>query len=264
MSDRAARPPAAPGTPAPVCPGAAEAGNLLMREEFLGVVAHELKTPLAVIKAYLDVLVRRAEAAEDDAQSDLLRRVAEQTDHLLAIVEDLLDVERLRVGRVALTLSRFDLVALVREIAHGLQLTTSRHRIQLAGEPSLLVRADRERLRVVLRNLLENAIRYTPDGGAIEVSVTVERPAGAERALAHIGVRDHGVGIDPADLPHIFGQFYQGRMRRGQVREGLGVGLYLVREFVEAHRGRVWVEPARPSGVVFHVVLAVDGPEGAQ
>jgi signal transduction histidine kinase len=230
-----------------------------VRQEFVGIVSHELKTPVAVIKAYVEALLDRAEHHGDAEGARILARVEEQAERMLDLINDLLDLQRLQSGLIALEESRFDLAELAVHVAEELQATTAMHRLSVHADAPVVVHADRRRIEEVLVNLLENAIKYSPQGGAITVMARrVPRHDGAgEQAV--VAVSDRGIGIAPADLPHVFERFYQaagGRLHKG-VR-GLGVGLFIAREIVELHGGAMWVESAEGEGSTFYLTLPIE------
>lgn len=233
-----------------------ERARTAARQEFLTVVSHELKTPVAVIKAYGEVLARRGELAEWPPQDRrVVERVQEQADRMLAMIEQLLDLRRIESGVLSLELARFDLAALLRRSVEGIQATTSRHRLALDAPAELTVRADRRRLEEVVVNLLENAVKYSPTGGRIDVRLCVEDEQ------ARVRIEDEGVGIPPAELTRVFERFYQvgaGTYDKGHL--GLGLGLYIARQIVEGHGGRIWAESPPGRGATFHVVLPLEGP----
>lgn len=226
------------------------------RQEFLGLVSHELKTPVAVLKAYTELLVRKAEIDPHRASDqEVLGRMLEQADRMLAMIEQLLDLQKIEAGLLSLELSRFDLAELARRVAENLQLTASGHRIVLRISRQATVLADKRRIEEVLFNLMENAVKYSPNGGEIAVSVgTRPRPeTGAEEAV--VSVVDQGIGIPPQDLPRIFERFYQGQGKLHRGHAGLGLGLYIAQEIVERHGGKVWVDSVEGEGSTFHFTL---------
>ncbi len=210
----------------------------LERDSFLDLAAHELRTPVAVIKAYAELLeAQLAEAPIPPAVRQVVRHILEQADHMTALIEDVLDVQRLRRGKLSLEIGRVDLAALAREVAEDIQQTTRAHciRVQADTEP-LVISADRRRLRRVLVNLVENAVKFS-EGGDIMIRVRAEQRDG--RVLATVAVHDQGIGIAPGDLQRIFERFEQlsGAPVHGHV--GLGLGLYIARQIAQAHGGDV-------------------------
>jgi signal transduction histidine kinase len=234
-----------------------EVARTAARQEFLTVVSHELKTPVAVIKAYAEVLGRRAELAAWPAQDRrVVERVNEQADRMLAMIEQLLDLRRIEAGTLPIELGRFDLAALLRRSAETIQATTAQHRLRTDAPPELIVRADRRRVEEVVTNLLENAVKYSPAGGAVSVGLA------REGEVAHLTVADEGVGIPPAELSKIFDRFYQvGAGTYSQGHLGLGLGLYIAHEIVTRHGGRVWAQSGPERGATFHVELPLE-PSG--
>lgn len=227
------------------------------RQEFLGLVSHELKTPVAVLKAYTELLMRRAEVDEARASDmDVLGRMVEQSDRMLAMIEQLLDLQKLEAGRFPLEISHFDLSEVARKVAENLQQTAPKHRILFRAAEPLMVLADRRRIEEVLFNLVENAVKYSPTGSEVGVSTAYrENPSGT--AEAEVAVNDQGIGISERDLPRIFERFFQGQGRflRGHV--GLGLGLYIARETVERLGGRIWVESQQEKGSTFRFTLPI-------
>jgi signal transduction histidine kinase len=219
-----------------------------MQRDFIANVSHELRNPLSTIKGYAQ-LVRRRKLYDDRAIGAILS----QTDQLGRLVEDLLEASKLEVGRLELMPKRMDLVARVLAAAEQAQATTQAHRVRVeAPDRPLEGRWDPDRLGQVFQNLLSNAIKYSPAGGDIVVRVEA---VGRE---ARVAVRDRGIGLAPEALPNLFGRFYRAGIMSGTI-QGLGLGLYISKELVEAHGGRLWAESRGPDqGSTFHVALPLD------
>ncbi len=233
------------------------------RQEFLGVVSHELKTPVAVLKAYTELLLRKSEIdPQRAADREVLSRMLEQSDRMLAMIEQILDLQKIEAGQLPLGISRFDLVDLSRRVIESLQLTSHGHRMAFLAGGELPVLADKRRIEEVLSNLLENAVKYSPEGGQITISVGTQPGNQPSQEEALVSVADQGMGISARDLPHIFERFYQGQgqgtLHRGHV--GLGLGLYITREIVERHGGKVWTESTEGQGSTFHFTLPMATP----
>jgi two-component system, sensor histidine kinase len=209
----------------------AEAANRA-KDEFLAMLGHELRNPLGAISNALSVLDRLGKS--DDRAFQMRGIIARQVQHLARLVDDLLQVSRVVSGKVPLHLQQLDL----RAVAEGVLATfhyagrTQGHRIVLDGDAAL-VRGDATRLEQVVTNLLDNALKFTPVGGDITVTVT------QEDGQAVLSVRDTGVGISPELLPHIFDLFTQGRQGLERAQGGLGLGLTLVKRLVDLHGGTV-------------------------
>lgn len=228
------------------------------RQEFLGLASHELKTPVAVLKAYIELLTRRAELEPSrNGDREVLDRMLEQADRMLAMIEQLLDLQRLETGQFALEEAHFDLVELARRVAENLQLTAQSHQLQVVAGGKEMVSADRRRVEEVLFNLTENAVKYSPNGGKITITIGRWRAPGRDSEDLLVSVSDEGIGIPPLELNRVFDRFYQGSggFRRGHV--GLGLGLYIAREIVERHGGRIWAESTRGEGSTFYFTLPI-------
>jgi signal transduction histidine kinase len=219
------------------------------RDEFLSIAAHELKTPLTSLSGQAQLTLRqlrRAGPIDPDRIMRSLDVIAGQSNRLAMLLNQLLDVSRLEAGKLALTTSPTDLTALVAGIVAVIQPSTERHQIRLAAPAELEASVDPLRFEQVVTNLLDNAIKYSPDGGAIEVTLSQPDPDTAE-----LVIRDHGIGIPPAKLTRIFERFYQAHT--GDHSSGLGLGLFVTRQIVELHGGTITAEHPAGDGVRFVV-----------
>ena len=227
-----------------------------LKDEFIGVAAHELRNPLAVLKGFAGMLVyhtaRGKGAKLATWQREALEEIDEATSRLDKLTEDLLDVTRLQAGRLVLSCTPTDLVALTRHMVTQRQMTTRQHTFSLDTEhASLVVEVDRERIEQVLTNLLSNAIKYSPQGGPIELTIREE----VEPHTALLSIRDRGIGIPVGQQAHIFGRFVRAENARASEITGTGLGLFLSRELVERHGGRLWFESTEGEGSTFFMAL---------
>lgn len=227
----------------------------LVRKEFVANVSHELRTPLSVIKGYVETLVDGQEGVAPEDRTRFLLTIQRHTERLNSILEDLLLLSRLESVTPGLKPESTDLAALVRGVIDDYQARAENaghplalHREDGAGVSSVL-RIDPLRVTQVLGNLLDNALKHTPRGARIDVTV---RPRTDE---VQVSVRDTGPGIPAEDLPHVFERFY--RVDKGRSRDtgGTGLGLSIVKHIVQLHGGRVWVESTLGTGSVFHFTL---------
>ena len=219
-----------------------------LKDQFITVAAHELKTPIAIMKGYAQGLLRIA-AKMPSSERRMLEAINRGSDRIESIVEDLLDISRLHLDRLDLTTASVDLAELAHEVADRVDLTSQRHRVRLTkGEP-VVVFADRYRLDQVLTNLIDNAMRYSPAGGDIDIEVTTSD------SEAMVSVRDYGVGIPSGKQQHIFERFYRAHTGTPFDYGGMGVGLYICREIVSRHGGRMWFESEEGKGSTFHFSL---------
>lgn len=231
---------------------------LALREEFLSIASHELKTPLTALHLQIQVLTRWLTGDDSgmparDRTRQILEGVDRQMKRLSRLVNDLLDVARIGAGRLDVERREIDLTALVAEVVDRfhVEVAASGSAITVRGEP-VTVWADPFRVDQVVTNLLSNAIRY---GEGRPIEITVDRQPGAGR----VQVRDHGIGIAAHQIQLVFDRFE--RVAVSHNYGGLGLGLYIARQIVEAHGGRVLVESAEGKGSVFTVELPLRPPD---
>jgi signal transduction histidine kinase len=174
--------------------------------------------------------------------------------HLSELTDDLLDMARLQAGQLELHPEPTDLVTLVQRVVTRLQMTTEQHTLSCLPSVERLVKyVDPRRIEQVLSNLISNAIKYSPEGGPIEVTIAED----IERQEALLSVRDHGIGIPAEQQAQIFQRFVQADNARAYGIEGTGLGLYLCRALVERHGGRIWFESVEGQGSTFFIALPV-------
>jgi signal transduction histidine kinase len=220
----------------------AERANRL-KDEFLATLSHELRNPLNSIVGFSELLLRGSAARENDAVAQAARAIHDNALAQARLINDLLDLSRLQTGKLALERRPIQLDQLVADAVGSLRAGAADKGIELVlevGEQPVLVDADPVRIQEVVWNLASNAIKFTPRGGRVRVSVA------AEQGLARLIVEDTGQGIAPDFLPHVFEMFRQGDGRITRTHSGLGIGLAVVRQLVELHDGRV---EARSDGV---------------
>ena len=241
---------------------AEEAGR--QRDQFLAAASHDLKTPLTTIKALAQLLERRASRDTlPDVQgfSEGLASIDAATNKMIAQIDELMDAVRLQTDRsLDLDYHPTDLLQLVRNVSAELQKALDRHHIRIEAAASELVgNWDSRRLERVIGNLLNNAVKYSPAGGEVVVTLTREETSAGDWAV--LVVRDQGIGIPAADLPHVFEPFHRGRNVVGKVA-GTGIGLAGVRQIVEQHGGTITAQSQEGAGSAFCVrlPLAREGP----
>lgn len=222
-----------------------------MKDEFLATMSHEIRTPLNAVLGWTRVL--RAGAVPAEPRTARALESIERNARMQAqLIEDLLDISRIVTGRLRLSLLPVDLTRVVEAAVDVVEPAAENKHLQLALDLTrdVIVFGDADRLQQVVWNLLVNAVRFTPEGGRI--AIWLQR----DDASARIVVADTGIGIPPAFLPHVFDRFKQGDATAASAREGLGLGLAIVRHLVEAHGGAVRAEsPGEGLGATFTVVL---------
>ncbi|HEV2459240.1 MAG TPA: ATP-binding protein [Ktedonobacterales bacterium] len=235
-----------------------------LKDEFIALTAHELRTPIATIAGYAQALERpRLQDVElSDAewlawQAEAQQAILKATSRLIQLADDLLEVAQIQAGQLTLQQEPHDLVALARRTAKRLQATTTQHTLSVVADAEYVVALiDRGRIEQVLMHLLANALHYSPAGGAITVILSTHATTG----LAEVAVADHGIGIPAAEQAHVFERFVRATNAQQVGVEGKGLGLYLCRELVERHGGRLWVASSEGQGSTFFfsVPLAED------
>lgn len=226
-----------------------------MKSDFVSSVSHELRTPLSSIKAYIEMLID-GEAQDEQTQAEFYNIIQSETNRLSRLIDNILNISRIESGMVKIQREFIALPSLVREAVDILQPQARAKRIELNEEPCPLyfqVFADRDMILQALLNLIGNAIKYTPEGGQVDVSCAVDEHA----KLASASVRDSGVGISEDDLPHLFEKFYRVQNHK-KMAKGTGLGLNLVKHVVETvHGGTVHVKSEPGSGSVFTFDLPI-------
>jgi len=219
------------------------------KDEFISMASHELKTPVTSLKGFLNLLQRRLTAQGNEKELYFLARMDAQVDRLTKLINDLLDISKMETGHLSYREECFDMDALAQEIVENAQGTTHTHRLLLESHVQTEVFGDRDRIGQVLINLLNNAIKYSPQ--ADEVLVRVARDQ--DRVL--VDVQDFGIGIAREHQQRIFERFYQVTDPAEKTYPGLGIGLYISCEIVRRHGGQLWVESKKGEGSTFHFAL---------
>jgi signal transduction histidine kinase len=227
-----------------------------MKSQLLSTVSHELRTPLASIKGFATTLLRQDVKWDDATQRDFLRIIEEESDRLTEIIDNLLEMSQIEAGALRIEKEPMQLRALIRDIVDEMRMRTEAHYF-VTDLPALLprVHADPRRIRQVLRNLLENAIKYTKAG---QITITTE----VERDQVLISVADQGQGIPAKYLDKIFERFFQVDGASTRRVGGSGLGLAISRGIVEAHAGKIWAENGAPNGSVFRFTLPLASDDG--
>jgi PAS domain S-box-containing protein len=225
-----------------------------LKDEFLRAVAHELKTPLMVVTAYFELFSELAKSGGggSDAQlQDCAERMGGGLKRLGSLIETLVDVSHIHLGKLKLRPETFDLRAMCQELVEAMAIMSSKHRLRLeggAGGP-LLIRGDRVRLGQVLTNLLGNAIKYSPEGGDVELAIR------EEVGSVVVSVKDQGIGIPVERQDRLFQRFYRAHAETEHDYGGMGVGLFLAQEIVLAHHGTMWFSSEAGKGSTFYLSL---------
>jgi len=219
------------------------------KDEFISTASHELKTPITTLKGFTDLLLRKLERQGMREEMPMLTRMDTQINRLTRLIDELLDVSKVQVGRLDFEEEPVDLAALLQETVEILQPTSPTHTLIVRETTHAMIMGDKDRLGQVLTNLISNAIKYSPQANQVDLSITTSNKTVTLR------VRDYGVGIPKAQQKHIFDRFYRGRVSRGKAFPGLGMGLYIARGIVRRHGGEITVESEEGKGSTFVVSL---------
>lgn len=219
-----------------------------LKDELVSTVSHELRTPLTSIRGFTELLLTRDFPPAQ--QRNMVSVMHQEATRLTTLITDFLDLQRMAAGGHPYVFGPVDLDPLLREATAVFSVENARHPFQLAVQAPLpLVQADPNRVRQVLRNLLSNAVKYTPGGGTVSVGA---RREGAE---AVVWITDRGIGIPAEALPKLFTKFFRVDNTATRQIGGTGLGLALVKEIIDAHQGRVWIESTVGKGSTFFFTL---------
>ncbi|HEU5199053.1 MAG TPA: ATP-binding protein, partial [Ktedonobacterales bacterium] len=230
-----------------------------LKDQFLSLASHELKTPIAAIKGYAQLAERRLGQITEVSPAltgtqEVLGKINQQTDRISSLVNDLLDVSRIQAGKLDFRMEPCDLAVLCRQAIEEQQLASGRPISFVASGEPVPITADSERIGQVLNNLLTNALKYSDENRPVRVLLSHQE----KRAL--IQVQDEGVGIPGDELFLIFDRFFRARTARNGPQRGLGLGLAICKEIVERHNGHIWATSEEGKGSTFTIELLAEGP----
>lgn len=226
-----------------------------LQHDFVSIVSHELRGPLTAIKGFIKTLLTKEQVLPQETRRDFLGTINQQADRLNQLVEDLLNVSRIESKRLKLTLTQIDVEALTKKLVAEFGPKWGHRDITVDCDPAVpMVRADEKKIEEVLINLIDNAVKYSPEGGPIKVTIWSAEDS------AEVSVEDSGIGMAPEESVKLFQRFH--RITSPQTREigGTGLGLYIVKNLVEAHGGGIVVTSAPGVGSTFTFSLPVRGP----
>ncbi len=224
------------------------------KSAFLANMSHELRTPLNSIIGFTELLEDRVPGPLNDKQARYVANVLSSSRHLLHLIGEILDLSKLEAGRMTLRLAETDVAAAVLRVGAAVQPLADKKQIALrmdVHDLELSAMLDEQRFDQILYNLFSNAVKFTPDGGSIDVTARLDGDAIA------ISVRDSGIGIAPEDLERIFLEFEQADSSYTRAQQGTGLGLALTKRLVELHDGRIWVESTPGLGSTFSFAIPV-------
>lgn len=221
------------------------------KNDFIGMVSHELRSPLTSISGYIQMLNLKASKNNDEVIVDIAVKAKRQVERMLALVSGFLDVARMGEGKIKLNLKPFDMAALIKEAKDESLATVTTHHVVFDTVNATLVEADQDKIVQVLTNFINNAVKYSPKGSTIQVACITQND------MAYVSVSDEGMGIAAKDQPHVFDRFYRVESERMTTVKGFGIGLYICKEIIARHGGTIGVHSELGKGSSFWFKLPV-------
>ncbi len=219
----------------------------LRKNDFIGMVSHELKTPLTAINGFVQVLQRKAKKDEDNYSIVALDKTHNQIRKMTTMINGFLNVSRLESSKLLIEKSDFSLDTLLKETIEEMYISQSSHQIILNPTCEVTINADRDKIGNVISNLISNGLKYSDNGTRIEVTCKLHDTE------VEVEIKDEGIGIKPDDIDKLFERYY--RVKGNHTISGFGIGLYLSAEIIERHNGKIWAESEEGIGSTFHFTL---------
>ena len=218
-------------------------------EEFISIASHELKTPITTISAFLQVLIEMHPEIKDNLTNYMLTRSKAQVDRLIALTRDLLDITKIKAGKLDLNFEDVLLNDIVDVVINDFSSTVSSHTIIKSGKSNSRVKCDRSYIEQVISNILTNAAKYSKNADKIIVSINED-----EKNI-QVDIQDFGMGIAKENIPKVFDRFFRAHGKDGGMLSSLGLGLYISADIIKRHDGKIWVESEIGKGSTFHFSL---------
>lgn len=219
------------------------------KNDFIGMVSHELKTPLTSIYAYIYIMIAHAQKNKDNFTTGLLEKAKIQMVKMTTMINGFLDVSRLESGKIHIDKQPFNMADLIKETEDEIIITVTTHQIIFEPVEPTFVCADKDKIGHVLNNFISNAVKYSPHASAIQVACITKN----NRAI--VSVQDKGIGITAKDKDRLFDRFYRVENTQTKSIAGFGIGLYLSAEIIQRHEGKIWVESELDKGSTFYFSL---------
>jgi len=221
------------------------------KDEFISVASHELKTPITSLSASMQILQKLVKTDPSSEKIPLfVNKANNNLSKLINLLDDLLNVTKIQQGQLALNITRFDIVELIKDCCDYINFN-SEHEFKLMGDDEVMIFADYRRIYQVMINLIGNAVKYSPQSNRVEITVF------HDEENVTVSVRDFGIGINPEKLPHLFDRYYRVDAF-GHQFSGLGLGLYITAEIIQRHNGKIAVDSNLGSGSNFWFSLPMD------
>lgn len=216
------------------------------KDDFIGIVSHELKTPLTSIKLFSQLLEKHLQRTNDEKGSIYIQKMNSQMERLTQLMASFVSVYKIQTGKLELHKSNFDINELITDVVSDFKFTTKTHTITNKHASRITVYADKDRITQVLVNLISNAIKYSPNADKVVISSTKD----TKRVL--VSIQDFGLGIPKTEQHKIFDRFFRVKGKREKGISGLGLGLYISYEIIHQHKGEIWVESSQGVGSTFY------------
>jgi PAS domain S-box-containing protein len=220
----------------------------LRKNDFIGMVSHELKTPLTSLSAYIQMLQAKARKESDSFTSGALDKANKQVKKMTTMINGFLNVSRLESGKIHIDIQRFDMASLVKEVEQEIIETVTSHQVIFAPVEETFVNADRDKIGQVFNNFISNAVKYSPPGTTINVACVMKG------RWVEVSVKDQGRGVSPNDQQKLFERYYRVKDQPSTIA-GFGIGLYVCAEVIHRHKGKIWVESEPGKGSTFFFSL---------
>lgn len=219
------------------------------KNDFIGMVSHELKTPLTSLNGIIQIATRKLKGTEDAFLAGAMEKATLQVKRMTNMINGFLNLSRLESAKLLIDKLEFDLPELIEDIVQEIRLTISSHAIEFQYSDSVVVNADHDKINSVLTNLIGNAIKYSPKGKAVEVECKVTGNN------VQVSIKDDGMGLLPQDKDKVFDRYFRVESNHTQHISGFGIGLYLSAEIIHRHNGKIWVESESGKGSTFYFSL---------
>lgn len=219
------------------------------KNDFIGMVSHELKTPLTSLSAILQVAKAKLNSTDDRFLAGAMQKANRQVGRMTTMINGFLNISRLESGKILIEKQPFNIETLIQDVVDEMRVTATTHTINTEQCSPVNVNADQDKIQSVISNLISNAIKYSPNGTVIRIACR----AGENEVI--VSVKDEGIGIKPADADRIFDRYYRVESSDTRHISGFGIGLYLSAEIIQRHGGRIWLESERRKGSTFYFSL---------
>jgi len=219
------------------------------KNDFIGMVSHELKTPLTSLSAIIQMGTAKLKTSEDEFLSGAMENANRQVKKMTTMINSFLNISRLESGQLLIEKAPFALDQLLREIVEETKLTVSSHVFTMEGCDDLIVNADRDKISSVISNLISNAVKYSPRGKLVNIRCQIEGH------IVTVSIKDEGIGIKPSEIGRVFDRYYRVESSHLRHISGFGIGLYLSAEIIKRHDGKIWAQSESGKGSTFYFSL---------